>query len=64
MGGKELSIDGRAVQTPSTARIAEPIRDSRHWFTARRSDVDMAPLQLVADAFLCGRRIEVAPFVE
>ena len=28
------------------------------------SDVDLAPLQLVADAFLCGERVEVAPFVE
>ena len=28
------------------------------------SDVDIAPLQLVADAFLCGRRIDVAAFVE
>jgi predicted dehydrogenase len=32
---------------------------------ARRAiDVDCAPLQLVADAFLCGRRIEVEPFIE
>jgi hypothetical protein len=29
-----------------------------------RSDVDIAPLQLVADAFLCGRRTEVAAFIE
>jgi len=26
-------------------------------------DVDLAPFRLVADAFLCGRRVEVAPFV-
>jgi D-galactose 1-dehydrogenase len=31
---------------------------------AREIDVDLAPLQLVADAFLCGRRVEVEPFVE
>ena len=30
----------------------------------RRIDVDIAPLQLVADAFLCGRRIQVGDFVE
>jgi hypothetical protein len=30
----------------------------------RAIDVDSAPLQLVADAFLCGRRIEVEPFIE
>ena len=28
------------------------------------SDIDAAPLRLVADAFLVGRRIETAPFIE
>jgi D-galactose 1-dehydrogenase len=39
------------------AHFAELVR-------GHRSDVDIAPLQLVADAFLCGRRTEVAAFVE
>jgi len=26
--------------------------------------VDLSPLQLVADAFLCGRRTAVEPFIE
>jgi D-galactose 1-dehydrogenase len=30
----------------------------------RRIDVDLEPLRLVADAFLCGRRVTVEPFVE
>jgi hypothetical protein len=30
----------------------------------RAVDVDVRPLQLVADALLCGQRIEVEPFVE
>jgi D-galactose 1-dehydrogenase len=30
----------------------------------RSIDVDVSPLQLVADAFLCGQRKEVEPFVE
>ena len=30
----------------------------------KRVDVDVAPLRLVADAFLCGKRVEVEPFVE
>ena len=30
----------------------------------RQIDVDVTPLQLVADAFLCGRRIDVGAFVE
>ena len=39
------------------ARFADLVR-------AGRSDVDIAPLRHVADAFLRGRRIIVAPFVE
>jgi hypothetical protein len=27
-------------------------------------DCDLTPLELVADAFLCGQRIEVAPFID
>ncbi|MFL6550921.1 MAG: Gfo/Idh/MocA family protein [Povalibacter sp.] len=30
----------------------------------RQLDVDVTPLRLVADAFLCGRRVIVAPFAE
>jgi D-galactose 1-dehydrogenase len=30
----------------------------------RAIDVDVTPLRLVADAFLCGRRVQVAPFHE
>ena len=64
MGGKDLSLDGQVLATaPSTeypalyAHFAELVH-------SQRSDVDVAPLQLVADAFLCGRRTEVAAFVE
>jgi D-galactose 1-dehydrogenase len=64
MGGKDLTLDGQEVATaPGTeypalyAHFAELVR-------SHRSDVDIAPLQLVADAFLCGRRTEVAAFVE
>jgi D-galactose 1-dehydrogenase len=64
MGGKDLTLDGQAVSTvPSTeypalyAHFAELVHEAR-------SDVDIAPLQLVADAFLCGRRTEVAAFIE
>ena len=31
---------------------------------ARRSDVDLSPFRLVADAYLLGRRNEVKPFEE
>jgi D-galactose 1-dehydrogenase len=64
MGGKELSIDGRAVETPTTQEYPSLYAHFGELVRRRRSDVDIAPLQLVADAFLCGRRIEVDPFVE
>ena len=63
MGGSTLAIDGTAVdlagsqEYPSLyARFAELVRK-------REIDVDVGPLQLVADAFLCGRRTVVEPFI-
>jgi D-galactose 1-dehydrogenase len=64
MGGSVMRVDNRPVAiAPSTeygnlyAHFAELIRRGR-------VDVDLAPLQLVADAFLCGRRVDVEPFVD
>jgi D-galactose 1-dehydrogenase len=64
LGGKVLTIDGRDAPTSGIkeyaglyAHFAELVKDAR-------LDVDTAPLQLVADAFLCGRRVAVDPFVE
>ena len=66
-GGSVLTIDGQEALANDAdlhgeypglyARCAEIVR-------AGRSDVDVAPLRLVADAFLRGRHITVAPFVE
>lgn len=63
-GGKLLQINGKSLSTPSCteyeslyAQFAELVRE-------RRLDVDIAPLQLVADAFLSGRRVPVAAFLE
>ncbi|NVO22979.1 Gfo/Idh/MocA family protein [Donghicola mangrovi] len=63
-GGAQLfEGDIQLVQAEDTeyrrlyARFAELI-------AAGQSDVDLSPLQLVADAFLLGERIEVAPFHE
>lgn len=64
MGGNELEIDGRPAggdrslmgEYPALyARMAELVRD-------RRSDVDLAPMVLVADAMILGRRHTVEPF--
>jgi predicted dehydrogenase len=64
MGGSVMRLDDRPVASgpseeyPSLyAHFAQLVRD-------RGVDVDPAPLQLVADAFLCGRRVAVDPFVE
>jgi D-galactose 1-dehydrogenase len=64
MGGNIMKIDDRLVATrlceeyPSLyAHFAQLVRGAS-------VDVDLAPLQLVADVFLCGRRGEVDPFVE
>ncbi|MGC1520571.1 MAG: Gfo/Idh/MocA family oxidoreductase [Steroidobacteraceae bacterium] len=64
MGGRDLTIDGREVDTPATAEYPSLYAHFGELVRDRRSDVDIAPLQLVADAFLCGRRIEVDPYVE
>ncbi|GGD86229.1 dehydrogenase [Aureimonas endophytica] len=62
-GGAVLSIDGRTVvegrdnEYPGIyRRFAELARDNR-------SDVDLTPLTLVADAFMLGRRASVEAFV-
>ena len=63
-GGSVMHIDGQLVAVPQGkeypglyAQFAELIR-------TRHSDVDLSPFHLVADAFLCGRRVVVAPFLE
>jgi D-galactose 1-dehydrogenase len=64
MGGKDLSIDGEIVSTASSGEYPALYAHFAELVHGHRSDVDIAPLQLVADAFLCGRRTEVAAFIE
>jgi len=64
MGGKTLAIDGQNVPSASAAEYPDLYARFADLVYSRRVDVDVAPLQLVADAFLCGRRIEVEPFIE
>jgi D-galactose 1-dehydrogenase len=63
-GGSELQLDGRAVDTAHDTEYARVYEHFAHLVRERRIDVDLAPFRLVADAFLCGRRVEVAPFSE
>ena len=63
-GGSVLRInDDPLIEAPDReypnlyARFAELVR-------SKQIDVDVTPFRLVADAFMCGRRVVVAPFVE
>jgi D-galactose 1-dehydrogenase len=64
LGGKTLAIDGNEVQTSGVAEYVDLYAHFAKLVKGRRIDVDTAPLQLVADAFLCGRHLAVDPFVE
>jgi D-galactose 1-dehydrogenase len=64
LGGKLLTINGREVPTSGIPEYDDLYVHFSKLVKDRRLDVDTAPLQLVADAFLCGRRVVVDPFVE
>jgi D-galactose 1-dehydrogenase len=63
-GGRLMSIDGSTVVSAADLEYAGLYKRFAQLLLERRIDVDLAPLALVADAFLIGRRISVAPFVE
>ena len=64
MGGNVMTVDKRPVATAPTTEYANLYTHFADLIHRGRVDVDIAPLQLVADAFLCGRRVDVEPFVE
>jgi D-galactose 1-dehydrogenase len=64
MGGNVMKLDDQAVQTPTGEEYPSLYAHFARLVQSCDIDVDLAPLQLVADAFLCGRRIVVEPFVE
>ncbi len=63
-GGHRLEVDGRAVDTgdDGAGEYGLVYRAFDRLLREGRSEVDAAPLRLVADAFLIGRRREVEPF--
>ena len=63
-GGAKLSIDGKLVVEEKPTEYEQIYERFRVLLDAGQSDVDAAPLRLVADAFLVGRRIETDPFIE
>jgi D-galactose 1-dehydrogenase len=64
MGGVRLRAGGKQLVDAADAEYAGLYRRFRELATTGESDVDLAPLQLVADAFLLGRRRIVEPFEE
>ncbi|MBC2667763.1 Gfo/Idh/MocA family protein [Novosphingobium piscinae] len=62
-GGAVLALPGQS-RHDADREYPALYRHFAELIAAGRSDVDVAPLRLVADAFLCGRRVEVAPFVD
>jgi D-galactose 1-dehydrogenase len=63
-GGAELTIDGAPRLAAADTEYARLYARFAELTAAGRSDVDLAPLTLVADAFLVGRRQSVEPFLE
>ncbi len=61
-GGAKLSIAGRPVQDEPEAEYPMLYRRFAEIVHAGASDVDLAPLQHVADAFMLGKRNVVEPF--
>lgn len=63
-GASRMAVDGTPVDVGSEAEYALMYQHFAELLAARRSDVDLSPFRLVADAYLLGRRSEVGPFEE
>jgi D-galactose 1-dehydrogenase len=61
-GGAALSIDGKTVVEEPSEEYQRIYRRFADLLDARRSDVDPAPLRIVADAMLLGRRLTTDAF--
>jgi predicted dehydrogenase len=61
-GGNRLAVDGAVLASPPEREYPTLYRHFVDLVRSGRSDVDLVPLRLVADAFLCARFEAVAPF--
>lgn len=64
LGGSAMAVDDMPVQIAPSAEYPNLYAHFSEVARGRRVDVDSTPLQLVADAFLCARRVDVEPFLE
>ncbi|MBR0848611.1 Gfo/Idh/MocA family oxidoreductase [Bradyrhizobium diazoefficiens] len=63
-GGRIMAVDGKVIAEEPDQEYRELYRRFVELAATGASDVDLAPLRLVADAFLLGRRTIVEPFVD
>lgn len=61
-GGARLALDGDPVKLEQMGEYPAIYRHFVDLIDERKSDVDLVPLRLTADAFLLGRRLLVEPF--
>ena len=64
LGGAELTIDGQAVEVGDNREYSGLYDRFATLIAEGRSEVDIRPLSLVADAFLVGDRESVEAFIE
>ena len=63
-GGRRLAVDGKVLSEAPDAEYHGLYQRFVALTATGESDVDLTPLQLVADAFLLGRRNVVEPFLD
>ncbi|MGC4027116.1 MAG: Gfo/Idh/MocA family oxidoreductase [Mesorhizobium sp.] len=63
-GGAKLAIDGKTAHEQPEREYPALYERFAQIIHGHHSDVDLAPLQHVADAFMLGRRIAVEPFYD
>jgi D-galactose 1-dehydrogenase len=61
-GGARLEIDGKLIVDAPLAEYEGIYERFAKLLASGESDVDPTPLQLVADAYMLGRRVEAEPF--
>ncbi|HVJ35052.1 MAG TPA: Gfo/Idh/MocA family oxidoreductase [Terriglobia bacterium] len=61
-GGSKLAVDGKPVVTEALAEYEAIYERFADLLDRQESEIDAAPLQLVADAFLVGRRVVTDSF--
>ena len=63
-GGSVMQVDGKPIVSAPDSEYANLYARFAPLVRERRLDVDLAAFRLVADAFMCGRRVTVDPFIE